>query len=81
MMEKISELYGDINPSANNSGGPKINNIVVRGLSVDPFIFIWTNDTLTQPDCPMDSIRLLYSKLVENDSLKHVKTMKGSPSK
>ncbi len=81
MLEKISELYGDISPNGNSPTDAKVNNIVVRGLSIDPFIFTWTNDTLTQPDCPKDAIRLLYSKLVENDSLKHIKTMKGAPSK
>jgi len=79
MLEKISLLYGDSNSQSNQPSESK--NIIVRGLSVDPYIFSWTNDTLTQPDCPKDTIRFLYSKLVDNDNLKHVKTMKGNPSR
>ena len=46
-MDKIGELYGD----------SKLSNIIVREVSNNPYIFGWTNDTLTQPNCPKDVIR------------------------
>jgi len=63
MIEKIGELYAD----------SKLSNIIVREVSSNPFVFGWTNDTLTQPNCPKDPIRSL---LLCSDMLNHYKGYK-----
>jgi hypothetical protein len=55
LIEKIGELYGD----------SKLSNIIVREVGSNPFVFGWTNDTLTQPNCPKDVIRYELIKSME----------------
>ena len=55
MLDKIRELYDDLNTEQ----------ILVRNIGETPFVFSWTNDSLTQQSCPQAEIRELFSKLVE----------------
>merc|ERR1719270_578519 len=59
MLDKIRELYGD--SSATKS------NILVRKLGENPYVFSWTNDSLTEQSCPKTEIRGLFSKLCEGE--------------
>ena len=55
MLDKIRELYDD----------PSTERILVRQIGEGPFVFSWTNDSLTQQTCPQPEIRGLFAKLVE----------------
>ena len=70
MLDKIRELYGD--PTSKS-------NILVRKIGENPFVFSWTNDSLTQQSCPKSEIRSLFSKLVEGEDAAY-KSKFGTPS-
>ena len=70
MLDKIRELYGD--PTTKS-------NILVRKIGENPFVFSWTNDSLTQQSCPKSEIRSLFSKLVEGEDAAY-KSKFGTPS-
>ena len=73
MLDKIRELYGDpISP-------PGKSNILVRKIGENPYVFSWTNDSLTQQSCPKTEIRGLFSKLVEGEDAAY-KSMFGTAS-
>ena len=69
MLDKIRQLYGDSSPE----------NILVRQIGENPWVFSWTNDSLTQQTCPKTDIRALFAQLVEGEDAAY-KSMFGSAS-
>ena len=69
MLDKIRTLYGDSGPD----------NILVRQIGENPWVFSWTNDSLTQQTCPKTDIRGLFAKLVEGEDAAY-KSMFGTAS-
>lgn len=69
MLDKIRQLYGNSNSD----------NILVRNIGENPFVFSWTNDSLTQQTCPKTEIRSLFAKLVEGEDAAY-KSMFGTAS-
>ena len=67
MLDKIRQLYGDSSPE----------NILVRQIGENPWVFSWTNDSLTQQTCPKTDIRGLFAQLVEGEDAAY-KSMFGS---
>ncbi len=57
MLDNIRQLYGD----------SKTDHILVRNVGENPYVFAWTNDSLTQQTCPKSEIRKLFSYLVEGE--------------
>ena len=53
MLDKVRRMFGD----------KKSSNIIVRKASENPFVFGWTNDSLTQQSCPRAEIRQLLGVL------------------
>ena len=53
MLDKVRRMFGD----------KKSSNIIVRKASENPFVFGWTNDSLTQQSCPRAEIRQLFGVL------------------
>ena len=68
-LNKIPRLYGDFNSES----------ILVRKIGESPFLFTWTNDSLTQQNCPKTEIRGLFSELIEGQDAAY-KTSYGSAS-
>lgn len=60
MLDKLRQLYGE------SPGGPE-DHILIRNIGENPFVFSWTNDSLTQQTCPQSEIRRLFAKLVEGE--------------
>lgn len=57
MLDKIRMLYNDASSD----------HILVRKITENPFVFSWTNESLTQQSCPKNEIRTLFSKLIEGN--------------
>ena len=70
MLDKVQRLYGDRKPS----------NIIVRQVSANPYVFSWTNDTLTKQSCPKDHIRRLFNVLIDSSDSIDGNQLYGSPS-
>ena len=68
MLDKVQRLFGDRKPT----------NIIVREARDNPYVFGWTNDTLTDQSCPKGRIRDLFNVLIDgpNDGAN-----KGKPSR
>lgn len=58
MLDKLKELYET--PLGSD-------HILIRNIGENPFVFSWTNDSLTQQTCPQSEIRRLFAKLVEGE--------------
>jgi hypothetical protein len=69
MLDNIRALYGDNGTD----------NILVKHIGENPFVFTWTNDSLTQQSCPKSEIRGLFSALVEGEDAAYKSTY-GSAS-
>ena len=69
MLYKIRTLYGDFNSD----------NILVRTIAENPFVFTWTNESLHQQTCQQTEIRKLFSKLIEGENTAY-KTTYGTAS-
>ncbi len=69
MLDKIRQLYGD----------SKTDHILVRNIGENPYVFAWTNDSLTQQTCPKSEIRKLFSYLVDGEDTAY-KSKYGSAS-
>ena len=70
MLDKVQRLYGDRKPT----------NIIVRRAKENPFVFGWTNDTLTQQSCPKGDILDLFNMLIDGNTKQNM-GMTAKPSK
>ena len=68
-LNKIRTLYRDHNWEQ----------ILVRKITENPFVFTWTNDSLTQQNCPKSDIRRLFANLIEGEDAAY-KTTYGTAS-
>ncbi|XP_067134350.1 dystroglycan 1-like [Centruroides vittatus] len=60
VMRRLARLYKE----------PDVSSIVVRMVNVDPLIFGWSNDTLSDAtDCPREEILKLYDKLATDSGV------------
>ena len=71
MLDKVQRLYGDRKP----------NNIIVRSVRSNPYVFSWTNDTLLDnQNCPKENIRGLFNQLMDEQDQASVDRRWGRPS-
>ena len=71
LLDKVQRLYGDKKP----------NNIIVRTVQSNPYVFGWTNNSLLDnQNCPKEQIRDLFNQLIsERDQTKSYQRW-GNPS-
>ena len=71
MLDKVQRLYGDRKP----------NNVIVRKVHSNPYIFGWTNNSLLDiQNCPKEHIRGLFNQLIDERDKANVHQRWGRPS-